>query len=240
MSNIVHYDADDDGYSSSITSGRLIRGQLLRWNETAGWTDRDGLRPPEIMLAIAIGEALQFWKGKKPVETVTAKPLPSVDMLNEAVPKDEWEPGLDGKPKPPWVYRRLAYLLDPASGGMFTYVNSTVGARIAVEQLDEKVATMRMLRGARVVPVVKLTHRPMKTFVGMKHRPEFEVVGWRQLGGEGGNNLRAPRFPPWIVCHARSLLGHRVAFRCQFALRRTVELRGACEYGSFMSLLRDR
>ena len=51
---------------------------------------------------------------------------------------------------------------------------------------------MRALRGARVVPVVRLTHRPMKTFVGMKHRPEFEVVDWRQLGGDGGNVICRP------------------------------------------------
>ena len=82
------------------------------------------------------------------------------------------------------------------SGGTFTYLNSTFGARIAVEQLKEKVITMRALRGAKVVPVVRLTHRPMKTFVGMKHRPEFEIVDWRQLGGDGGGNaLGGPQAP---------------------------------------------
>ena len=105
MSAVTHYDDDDDGYSGSLASGRLIKGQLLRWNETNGWLDRDGLRPPEIMLAIALSEALQCWKGKKPVETITAKPLPNVDTLNSAVPASEWEPGLDGKPKPPWVHQ---------------------------------------------------------------------------------------------------------------------------------------
>jgi hypothetical protein len=195
MTDLVHYDDDDDGYSGSLTGGRLIKGQLARWNETKGWMDRDGLRPPEIMLAFALTEAVQCWKGKKPVETITAKPLPSVETLNESVPKSEWEPGLDGKPKAPWVHQYVAYLLDPASGGTFTYLNSTVGARIAVEQLREKVITMRALRGARVVPVVKLTHRPMKTFVGMKSRPEFEVVGWRQRGGDSGNTLTSPQAP---------------------------------------------
>ena len=82
MNEVTHYDDDDDGYSGSLISGRLIKGQLLRWNETNGWLDRDGLRPPEIMLAIALSEALQCWKGKKPVETITAKPLPDVNALN--------------------------------------------------------------------------------------------------------------------------------------------------------------
>ena len=196
MNEITHYDDDDDGYSGSLVSGRLIKGQLLRWNETKGWLDRDGLRPPEVMLAIALSEALQCWKGKKPVETITDKPLPDVRALNETVPESEWEPGLDGKPKPPWVHQCIAYLIDPASGGTFTYLNSTVGARIAIDQLKEKVITMRALRGGvRVVPVVRLTHRPMKTFVGMKHRPELEIVEWRKLGGDDGNILSGPQEP---------------------------------------------
>ena len=194
MSEVTRYhNDDDDGYSGSLTSGRLIKGQLLRWNETNGWNDRDGLRPPEIMLAIALSEVLQCWKGKKPVETITEKPLPNVNDLNEAVPKAEWEPGLDGTPKPPWQHQVIVYLIDPTSGGFFTYLNSTIGARIAVDQLREKVITMRALRGARVVPVVRLAHRPMKTAFGMKHRPEFEVIDWKQWGGDGA--ITGPRAP---------------------------------------------
>jgi hypothetical protein len=76
-----------------------------------------------------------------------------------------------------------------------TYLNSTTGAHIAWDLLREKVITMRALRGARVVPVVKLTDRPMKTFVGMKKRPKFEIVGWKQLGGDTGSSLPAPQSP---------------------------------------------
>src|SRR5712672_233326 len=149
MSGITQNHDDDDGYSGSLVSGRLIKGQLLRWTETKGWLDGDGLRPPEIMLAIALSEAVQCWKGKKPVETITAKPLPSADALNSAVPASEWEPGPDGKPQPPWKHQFIVYLIDPASGGTFTYLNSTVGARIAVDHLKEKVITMRALRSAK-------------------------------------------------------------------------------------------
>jgi hypothetical protein len=105
----------------------------------------------------------------------------------------EWEPGLDGKPQAPWRHQVVVYLIDPVLGGTFTYLNSTVGARIAWEQLREKVITVLALRNARVVPVVRLTHRPMKTFAGMKHRPEFEIVEWRKPGGDGGNVLANPQ-----------------------------------------------
>jgi hypothetical protein len=190
-----HHDDDDDGFSGSLTSGRLIKGQLIRWNETKEWVDRDGLRPPQILLALALSEAVQRWKEKKVIEEITTNPLPDVKMLNATVPQSEWEPGLDGKPRPPYVHQVIVYLIDPASGAFFTYLNSTIGVRIAYEQLRERVITMRALRGSRVNPMVKLSHRPMKTFVGMKRRPEFEIIGWKKLGGDGGSNLPGPQAP---------------------------------------------
>jgi hypothetical protein len=189
MSNDLTRSNDDDGFSGSISNGKLIKGQILRWNETNGWMDRDGLRPPEILLVLACTEALQRWKDKKPLETITVKPLPEIDELNAAVAEQEWEPGLDGKPKPPWVRQVVVYLIDPTSAGFFTYLNSTIGARMAWDNLREKVITMRALRGARVVPLVKLSHRQMKTAYGLKHRPDFEIVEWRSLGGGGGGMI---------------------------------------------------
>ena len=97
----------------------------------------------------------------------------------------EWEAGLDGRPKAPWTHQKVVYLLDPATGSFLTFMNSTVGTRIAWETLRERVITMRALRGARVLPLVRLGHRPMKTSFGMKHRPEFEIVGWKRPGDDG-------------------------------------------------------
>jgi hypothetical protein len=143
---------------------------------------------------LACNEALQRWQGKKVVEEIVAKPLPHVDNLNALVPQKKWEPGIDGKLKPPWVHQRIVYLICPGSATFFTYLNSTIGARIAWERLRERVTTMRVLRGARVVPLVKLTHRPMKTSFGMKHRPEFEITGWRTLdGGDPALTWRTPQ-----------------------------------------------
>jgi hypothetical protein len=183
----------DDGFGGSFTAGRLIKGSILRWNETAGWIDRDGLHPPEDLLALACTEALQCWKDRRPVETITTKPLPDVDELNATVPREEWEPGLDGRPKPPWVQQVIVYLIDPATAAFYTYLNSTVGARIAYDLLRERVVTMRALRGAKVVPLVKLSHVPMKTTFGMKRRPDFKIIDWRNLGGSGAPALTGPQ-----------------------------------------------
>ncbi len=43
---------------------------------------------------------------------------------------------------------------------------------------------MRALRGDKVVPVVELDAKPMKTQYGTKLRPEFKIVDWRDFGGE--------------------------------------------------------
>jgi hypothetical protein len=195
MNQVTLYHDDDDGFSGSIVSTRLIKGAILRWTETNGWMDRDGLPPPEILLVLACTEALQRWKDKKVIEEITAKPLPDVANLNGAVPMKEWELGFNNTPKAPWVHQYVIYLIDPASAALFTYLNNTVGCRICFEHLRERVITMRTLRGARVMPMVKPTHRPMKTSFGMKHRPELEIIGWRTLGSDGGGAAIASQTP---------------------------------------------
>jgi hypothetical protein len=72
MSNVTQYhdENDDDGFQGSVTSDRLIKGTILRWNETNGWIDRDGLRPPELLLVLACKEALQCWKQKRVVDEI--------------------------------------------------------------------------------------------------------------------------------------------------------------------------
>jgi hypothetical protein len=186
-------DDGDDGFSGALTAGRLIKGTLLRWNDNAKWTDRDGMAPPSPMLVVAINEALQKWQGKKPIKTITTKPLPDVDALNESVPSSLWEPGLNGgASRPPWVHQVLVYLVHLRTGEFFTYVNGTVGAHIAFDHLKEAVMTMRALRGQKAMPLVELAERPMKTSFGMRKRPHFEIIDWRTPGGDNAA-LAAPQ-----------------------------------------------
>jgi len=186
MNDVTQYHDDDDGFDGTITGGRLIKGVLIKWNETHRWLDRDGLRPPEILLVLALAEAFQRFKDKRVIGEIKDKPLPEVETLNATIPVSEWELGLNNQPKPPWSHQRIVYLIDPATAQFYTHLNNTVGMKIAWENLRERVITMRALRGARVLPLVKLGQRPMKTSIGViKQRPEYEIVGWRTLGGEG-------------------------------------------------------
>ena len=161
-------------------SCRLIRGVIAKCID-GRWADADGLPMPERLLVVGTTRALQCWREQKPIDTLIeepGEPLPNVDELNEQIPHNEWEPGLDGRPRPPWQLNWVAYLVNPGTADCYTYINSTVGARIAVERLNDKLELMRRMRGADVTPIVALDSRPMKTNFGQKLRPEFRVLEW--------------------------------------------------------------
>jgi hypothetical protein len=126
------------------------------------------------------------------------EPLPDVEELNAQIPQNEWGLGLDNKPRPPWQLNYVVYLVNPDTGDTYTFLNSTTGARIAVERLDDKFRWMRRMRGLSVVPIVRLDSRPMKTKTGPKMRPEFTIVEWRDIGGEGPppEGDKRPQLPP--------------------------------------------
>lgn len=241
MSNdVAQYDEPDDGFDSSLNSGRLLKGLLLRWNDQAGWHDRDGIPPPNPLLLVAINDALQRWQDKKPT-TITEKPLPDIEELNASIPVSEWEIGLDGKPRPPWQPLVIVYLVNLGTGEFLTFMSSTVGARMAYEALKEAVVTMRALRGARVMPMVNLATRPMKTKFGMKARPHFEIVGWRTPGDDA--RLVAPRQQQLAAPAPAALIAEKVGQPASApaakAAAQTVEAMGKVEPVTTEEFLND-
>ena len=122
--------------------------------------------------------------------------MPDLEQLNAAIPKSEWEPGLDGHPRPPYSQEYCIYLLDPNDGQFFTLMNSTVGMKILWESLAERWKVMRHLRGADVIAVVNLATRPFRTAKwGIKYRPDLKILEWRKPGGGGGDRLAGPVAP---------------------------------------------
>lgn len=171
---------------------RLIRGEILKctdghWSTKSGDPVATGTR----MLVLGVADFLQRWCEQKVIETIVREPgklLPELEELNAQIPKEQWEAGLDGQPRAPWVHAYCVYLLDRNSAGLFTYINSTIGARIAYGNLKDKVVWKRQLHGgASVLPVVALDTKPMKTNFGMKIRPEFTICEWCILGDALGN-----------------------------------------------------
>jgi hypothetical protein len=69
-------------------------------------------------------------------------------------------------------------LIDPRTGQDYTLVTDTYGGRKAVGDLKSQISNVRFAYPG-AVPVVQLGSTMMKTAYGLKPRPEFKVVGWR-------------------------------------------------------------
>ncbi len=139
---------------------------------------------------------MQHWKDQRPIETVVkqaGKSLPDVDALNAKVPQSQWEDGIDGEPRPPWQRQEIVYFLDELTAEKFTFASGTIGARIAIANLKDRVCCMRALRGENVVPVVELANKPMKTRFGGKLRPDLKIVAWLELGVGLTSEARPPQ-----------------------------------------------
>ena len=130
------------------------------------------------MLAYENKDVLQMWKGGRP-SVIDVEPLPDPDELNAAIPKSEWEIGMDGQPQEPWKHTVVAYFIDVNDGSFYSFISPTIGAHMAIDGLREKIIGKRMLVGGQIMPVVRLSTRPMQTRFGVKVRPHFDVESWR-------------------------------------------------------------
>ncbi|UGX91734.1 hypothetical protein G6321_00039225 [Bradyrhizobium barranii subsp. barranii] len=174
---------------------RLIHGSLLKCVDGRWSTQDEADMTGKQLLALMTAKAIQRWQSEGPVETLvdTGAGLPDVEELNAAIPRAEWELGLDGQPRPPWQLQYAVYLLDDADASLFTFANGTTGAKIAWQRLVDRVSWMRALRGVEVYPLIKLDSKTMKTKFGVKLRPEFTIVNWRDFGGSRGPPLGGPQ-----------------------------------------------
>jgi hypothetical protein len=178
-----------NGFDEAAVGSRVIRGSIPKFGTDGAWTVGGSPMPSAPLMALSTTTCLQrFPKEGGAPDTITrqaGETLPDPDELNDEIPESEWATGLDGKPRPPWAKNWVVYLLNPKDASAYTFINSTAGARISVEQLEERVRLMRRIRGANVVPIVELTSANMKTQWGQKKRPEFKIIDWREIGGDG-------------------------------------------------------
>jgi hypothetical protein len=132
----------------------------------------------------AVDEFYRRWKDNE-LTDIREKPLPDLDKLNAAIPVEEWEKGFNGEPAEPFSHHVGVYLVDPAKGTPYKYEANTAGAHMAFDALVEAVATMRMLRGAHVMPVTNLGERKWKSKKwGWQTRPHFEIICWKTPGDD--------------------------------------------------------
>jgi hypothetical protein len=187
VDNFAGWDDGVEGDDRPENSG-LIQGTLIKFTAEGLWVDREGNEIPgdlELVAADVI-RLVQKWQDRKPVETIVLQPhqkFPNVEAMNDAVPRDEWEEGPAGL-HGPWQSQHLLYLVNLETMDKYSFPSSTVGGRIAIRDLRERIVWMRRLKGSDVYPVVTLSRSWMNTKYGGRWRPAFNIKpNWVRLGG---------------------------------------------------------
>jgi hypothetical protein len=119
-------------------------------------------------------------------------PRPHVDEA-------DWPEGFDGKPTHPWVLCRYLYLLDTATGEVSTFYSSTIGGRVAFDELSDQVKVTRSIQPG-AIPVVSLEVKQMPTkFGGDKPRPYFKIAGYKLRDNLGSQSLLTDETAPAAI-----------------------------------------
>jgi hypothetical protein len=198
-----------DGFNTipanSGESRRVIVGTKAVITKQGKWINgntKEPLQEDLKLIVVEIARVIQKWEDDLPVDDCTRflnqhEAVPDLDAWNEEIPRSEWGEGPDGKPRGPWQFQNLVYLLDPKSMGKFTFPFNTIGGRMALEALTDATRSKRLLtRQANWFPVVLLrsTIFVSKRF-GDIPRPHFEIVEWVQLGSDTSAPALAPASP---------------------------------------------
>jgi hypothetical protein len=182
---------DDDGFNTIHSTDRPIVGIYATCIDGNWAGGGEPIPAGTKLVALAAAFVLQRWEEGGAVENIPPAPGQSVDALwkeaqrrNGEIPEADWEV-TDYGTRPPWSVSFIVYLLNVDTAEKYTFANSTWGARRAYEALQDRVAMMRALRGANIVPEVELASAPMPTKRGQKIRPHFKCTGvwYEKLGG---------------------------------------------------------
>jgi hypothetical protein len=182
----------------------IIQGIKIKFSNEATWLQRDDeeMLPNLELVAIDVLRVVQMWGTDGiPIndETIILEPhqmFPDIEEMNAKAPRSKWVEGPDGKMRGPYQASHVLYLLDPKTMDKYTFPTATVGGRIAIRELRDKIMWMRRLRGPNTYPVIVLSDAFMNTRFGGRQRPHFKIVRWVRFGDEGGQVEAASGLTP--------------------------------------------
>jgi hypothetical protein len=196
------YDDTTEGKEERL-SGSLLVGGKIGFSIAQIWVDRDGNKlPPRLELVVnKILRAVQKrdLDGNPIAEhTHILEPhekWPDIEALNETCPKSEWREGPDGKLRGPFGGQRFVYFVDMQDMSLYTWPSpkDTIGSRMCINDLRDRINLTRKFRGVDVYPVVELSDTFMPTRFGGRQRPHLPVKRWITFGPSGEvKQLEAP------------------------------------------------
>jgi hypothetical protein len=180
----------DNGDHSNIRGG-ILPGTRMKFDNTGAWiTHPDGVAyTGKKVIVVNNRRVLVKWIGNMPVETeelAPGAPWPDVEARNDAAGKEEWREDLNGVLVGPWQAQRILEFFDPTTLTRLSWPTATIGGRIAINDLIDKVRWMaKFHRDQAIYPLVVLCSKTMRTSFGPRPRPHFEVRQWVRLGEHG-------------------------------------------------------
>jgi hypothetical protein len=188
-----------DGFGLREKPTGVLRGAAFRFVDGkyfyAG--GREALPANTQLVAVGMLTAWQKWVDQELVEIRITRDGEH-HVSREALPDDDptlWPLDKDGKPSDPWADARYVYFVHPVSAAEFTFYTSTWGGRIAVSQLKAQIQTVRRMH-PQAVPLVTFASATMPTKHGPRPRPRFDVIEWRNTGGDTVPAIEPPA-PSW-------------------------------------------
>ena len=171
-----------------LEPNRVIVGAFVQFVDSAGgWRLHEGKIPlprGRQYLGLLTRRANQRFVDNIPevmAEVPGGPELPDVDDLNAEIPQSEWPVGLSGKPEPPWRREYVLHFLDILNLSVMTFSNSTIGARRAVTDLEDRWEWAKVLYGSDVLPTFELGETVFPTSFAVRQRPVFDVKTWRRF-----------------------------------------------------------
>ena len=181
--------------------GGVIQGRKLKFTNQGKWVSDDVELPADFTpVVVDVGRFVQKWgrDGGAPLETITIMPhekFPDVERMNAECDRSEWVdgPGDGQPPRGPWQALHCAYLLDLPTMNRFSWPTSTIGGRICIRELIDKILWFRKCKDKDAYAMVKLTSVHMNTRFGGRMRPHCQIIRWVRLdGGNQGEALSSP------------------------------------------------
>jgi hypothetical protein len=168
------FDYDDDG-SSPI---RGVSAKFANGPYVAG-RQKTPLDPTRRVVVTDKASGWQFLKKDCQPEWVMWTPGAERPQMPDC-PEDTWPLGLDGKtPTCPWKWAYFLYCVDIDNGETITISGSTIGMKLAVDELSKQIRSMRDMRPL-AMPIIELQSVMMPTKAwGERLRPFFKITNWR-------------------------------------------------------------
>ena len=173
--------------------GFLPEGVQIKYTLTERWETKPGadITGKVVLHLDTLRTQVRWGKNGNPVGPPhilgPGEQYQDTEALNEAIPKEEWVPGFDGKMRGPLQNQNVVVFGDLATMERYVWPSpvTTIGSAICVRELTEKVQRMRQFRGGRVFAKIGFTKCIFPTRYGERQRPHLQILGWVEPTDDG-------------------------------------------------------